>query len=74
MVALPAQSPPDLVLCIIPAAVPHSTLVTNSQTTELAMLARKWLAPSTNHKTYVVENSVVHAALKRKSINLKTRK
>jgi hypothetical protein len=38
--------------------------------TELATFARKWLAPSTYHNMYVVENSVVHAALKQNMINL----
>jgi hypothetical protein len=54
---------------MIPAAVPHSAEVTTSQMTELATFARKWLAPSTYHNMYVVENNVVHAALKQNMIN-----
>jgi hypothetical protein len=48
----------------------HNAEVTSNQKTELATLARKWLAPSTYHNIYVVENKMVHAALKQNIINL----
>jgi hypothetical protein len=41
-----------------------------SQITELAMLANRWLAPSTIHIMYADENRVVHTALNMKSIKL----
>lgn len=46
------------------------TVLTNSQATELAMLASIWTAPSINHKTYEVAKSVVQTALKQNKINL----
>lgn len=48
----------------------HNIAVIMSQITELAILASKWLAPSTIHIMYAVENNVVHTALNTKSINL----
>lgn len=55
---------------MLPSRLTHNAEVTTSHMTELATFARKWLAPSTYHNMYVVENNVVHAALKQNMINL----
>lgn len=50
----------------------HNAQVTTNQITELAMFARKWLAPSKYHNMYVMENNAVQAALKQNRISLST--
>lgn len=48
----------------------HNVDVITSHITELATLAKTWLAPSTYHRIYVVENNVVQAALKQNMMSL----
>ena len=48
----------------------QSAVLTRSQATELAILARICTAPSNTHRMYDVENTVVQTALKHRNINL----
>lgn len=50
----------------------HSIVVIISHMTELATLAKIWLPPSSIHRIYPAENTIVQVALNRNMTNLMT--
>lgn len=64
MTGSPAQSPPCRVWWNSAVETAHSVVLTKSQATELATLARICTAPSTTHRMYEAANIVVQTELK----------